>query len=304
MARVAVNGAKGSGSPVRVGRLVPDVEIRSVTSGTVSDLIKSRFETFSRSQKEVARYIVDHLEDVAFQTAEALAGRAATSSSTVVRFSQALGFSGYPELQREVRDEYRRRPGGDGPGRSSLGRTEFEAAMSTDEANLLSTAKLASQDNVRRIVRLILDSDRRIVCGADQLAFFASYFRHLLALLGLRSEIIAGTSPDAATRLSRLGGKSLVIGFAAGSTNPLISRGMRIARHRGAATVAICDSTLSELVPLADETLYYSSESPSYTRSHVALLSAIQALAYSVYASDPSRDRRTKASGTASKPAG
>ena len=68
-----------------------------------------RFEEFSRSQKDVARYIVDHLEEAAFQTAEELARRADTSSSTVVRFSQALGFDGFPELQEAARDEYKRR---------------------------------------------------------------------------------------------------------------------------------------------------------------------------------------------------
>src|SRR6187401_3582755 len=76
---------------------------------TLSTYITERFDEFSRSQKDVARYIVDHLEEAAFQTAEELARRADTSSSTVVRFSQALGFEGFPELQSAARDEYRRR---------------------------------------------------------------------------------------------------------------------------------------------------------------------------------------------------
>src|SRR5580765_4475699 len=74
---------------------------------TLSDYIRARFDEYSRSQKDVAQYIVDHLEDVAFQTAEELARRANTSSSTVVRFSQALGFDGFPELQASAREEYR-----------------------------------------------------------------------------------------------------------------------------------------------------------------------------------------------------
>src|SRR5256714_13457769 len=78
----------------------------------LSTYIQSRFEEFSRSQKDVAQYIVDHLDEAAFQTAEELARRASTSSSTVVRFSQALGFEGFPELQQAARDEYRRRAPG------------------------------------------------------------------------------------------------------------------------------------------------------------------------------------------------
>src|SRR5438270_11013998 len=81
----------------------------------LSTYIQSRFDEFSRSQKDVAQYIVDHLDEAAFQTAEELAKRASTSSSTVVRFSQALGFEGFPELQQAAREEYRRRgPAGAG----------------------------------------------------------------------------------------------------------------------------------------------------------------------------------------------
>src|SRR5664279_6496377 len=83
---------------------------------SLSKYIQARFDECSRSQKDVAQYIVDHLDEAAFQTAEELARRANTSSSTVVRFSQALGFEGFPELQQAARDEYRRRVGGGGMG--------------------------------------------------------------------------------------------------------------------------------------------------------------------------------------------
>ena len=53
-----------------------------VTHGhqALSSYIRSRFDEFSRSQKDVAQYIVDHLDEAAFQTAEELARRASTSS--------------------------------------------------------------------------------------------------------------------------------------------------------------------------------------------------------------------------------
>src|ERR1700753_1324329 len=103
----------------------------------LSAYIQSRFEEFSRSQKDVAQYIVDHLDEAAFQTAEELARRASTSSSTVVRFSQALGFEGFPELQQAAREEYRRRaPASNGTAAVaplfSLDQTEFEAALAAD----------------------------------------------------------------------------------------------------------------------------------------------------------------------------
>jgi DNA-binding MurR/RpiR family transcriptional regulator len=37
---------------------------------TLSAYISSRFDEFSRSQKDVAQYVVDHLDEVAFHPAE------------------------------------------------------------------------------------------------------------------------------------------------------------------------------------------------------------------------------------------
>ena len=45
---------------------------------------------------------------------------------------------------------------------------------------------------------------------------------------------------------------------------------MKLARHRKARTLAITDATLCEVAKLAQITLYYSSNSPAYVRSHAA----------------------------------
>jgi Helix-turn-helix domain, rpiR family len=81
------NGSRRAGGESSTATAETDQPLRK--GATLSGYIRERFEDFSRSQKDVARYIVDHLEEAAFQTAEELARRADTSSSTVVRFSQA-----------------------------------------------------------------------------------------------------------------------------------------------------------------------------------------------------------------------
>src|ERR671918_387502 len=115
---------------------------------TLSAYITSRFDEFSRSQKDVAQYVVDHLDEVAFHTAEELARRANTSPSTVVRFSQALGFEGFPELQEAAREEYRHhhRAGANNDGFEvaplfSLDQTPFEQAVAADHVNVAETAR-------------------------------------------------------------------------------------------------------------------------------------------------------------------
>jgi DNA-binding MurR/RpiR family transcriptional regulator len=271
----------------------------------LSGYIKSRFDEFSRSQKDVAQYIVDHLDEAAFQTAEELARRANTSSSTVVRFSQALGFEGFPELQQAARDEYRRLVGGIGGSADalaaatplfSLDHTEFEAALASDHVNVEDTAHKLSRADVEAAIDAIVSAEKVLIAGIDQMAFFASYLRHLLMLLDQRAEVVAGPSQEALGRLSRIDSETLVIGLSAGRPHPLITRTMKLARHRKAPTLAITDATLSEVARLARIRLYYSSNTPAFVRSHTALLSLIQALAYGVYARDaPQYDVRIKA---------
>jgi DNA-binding MurR/RpiR family transcriptional regulator len=270
---------------------------RSSTQATpesLSTYIQARFDDFSRSQKDVAQYIVDHLDEVAFQTAEELARRANTSSSTVVRFSQALGFEGYPELQHSAREEYRRRhataPVNNGPSHIaplfSLDQNEFETMLAADHVNVEDTARKVSRSEIESAIEAIATTPRLLVAGTDQMAFFASYLRHLLMLLDLRAEIVASPSQEALGRLSRIDEATLVIGLSAGRPHPLVVRAMKLARHRGAQTMAITDATLSEVAKLARIRLYYSSNSPAYVRSHTALLALVQALAYGVYSRD------------------
>ena len=270
---------------------------------TLSAEIRSRFDEFSRSQKDVGQYIVDHLDEASFHTAEELARRANTSSSTVVRFAQALGFEGFPELQAAARDEYRRaREGDDGaidvanPPLFPIDQTEFEAALAADHVNVEETARKLDRDEVEASVELIAHADRIVLCGTDQMAFFASYLRHLLMLLDLRCEVVASPSQEGLAKLGRIDEKTVLVGFSAGRPHPLVVRAMKLARNRRAATIAIADATLSEVAKLGDHKLFYSSNSPAYVRSHSALLGLVQALAYGIYALDePAYADRIKA---------
>jgi DNA-binding MurR/RpiR family transcriptional regulator len=270
----------------------------------LSDYISARFDEFSRSQKDVAQYIVDHLDEAAFQTAEELARRAATSSSTVVRFSQALGFDGFPELQQAARDEYRRRredggefaPSTNAAPLFSLDQTDYETVLATDHVNVEETARKLSRREMEAAIEAISTAEKVLIAGTDQMPYFASYLRHLLMLLDIRAEVVASPSQEALGRLSRIDEATLVIGLSAGRPHPLITRTMKLARHRKAPTLAIVDATLSEVAKLARTRLYWSSNSPAYVRSHAALLSLLQALASGVYARDAQEhDLRIKA---------
>jgi len=257
---------------------------------SLSEYIQERFEEFSRSQKDVARYIVDHLDEAAFLTAEELARRASTSSSTVVRFSQALGFEGYPELQQAAIEEYRNAAvagaAGNGAALFSFDHSELEGSLSADHANLEETARQMTREQIDGAVAALAEAQRVVIVGVDQMAFFASYLRHLLSLLDIRAEIVASTGGESLQRLGRIDEETLVIVLSSGRAHPLLLRAMKLALHRRARTLSISDASLSEVGEHAEQTLYYSSNSPSFTRSNTALMALIQGLAHGLYARD------------------
>ena len=264
---------------------------------SLSEYIQERFDEFSRSQKDVARYIVDHLDEAAFLTAEELARRASTSSSTVVRFSQALGFEGYPELQQAAIEEYRSTTataggGGGGGGEKggaalfSFDHSELEGSLGADYANLEETARNLTREQVDGAVAALAEAQRVVIVGVDQMAFFASYLRHILSLLDIRAEIVASTGGESLQRLGRIDEETLVIVLSSGRAHPLLLRAMKLALHRKARTLAISDASLSEVGEHAEQTLYYSSNSPSFARSNTALMALVQGLAHGLYARD------------------
>lgn len=259
---------------------------------SLSEYIQERFDDCSRSQKDVARYIVDHLDEAAFLTAEELARRASTSSSTVVRFSQALGFEGYPELQQAAIEEYRNATvAGNGAEKSagalfSFDHSELEAALGADHANLEETVRNLTREQVDGAVTALAAAQRVVIVGVDQMAFFASYLRHTLSLLDIRAEIVTSTAGESLQRLGRIDEETLVIVLSCGRAHPLLLRAMKLALHRRAGTLAISDASLSEVGEHAGQTLYYSSNSPSFTRSNTALMALVQALAHGLYARD------------------
>ena len=265
---------------------------------SLSAFISERFDEFSRSQKDVARYIVDHLDEAAFLTAEELARRASTSSSTVVRFSQALGFDGYPELQQSAIEEYRTATATEANTATTqagslfdFDHSEFEASLGTDHANLEETARSLTREQIEASVSALATSQRVVIVGVDQMAFFASYLRHMLSLLDIRAEIVASTGGESLQRLGRIDEDTLVIALSAGRAHPLLLRAMKLALHRRARTLAISDATMSEVGEHAELTLYYSSNSPSFARSNTSLMALVQALAHGVYARDEAAHR-------------
>ena len=73
-------------------------------NNNVLHTIRQQMPQFSKGQKRIAAYILEHYDKAAFMTASRLGQMVEVSESTVVRFAAQLGYEGYPEMQRDLRE--------------------------------------------------------------------------------------------------------------------------------------------------------------------------------------------------------
>lgn len=72
--------------------------------------IKAALDEMTRSERQVAACFLADRNDFAFGTLDAVAQKARTSTTSVLRFCRRLGFAGYKDLQEAVREEMKYRP--------------------------------------------------------------------------------------------------------------------------------------------------------------------------------------------------
>jgi DNA-binding MurR/RpiR family transcriptional regulator len=70
---------------------------------TYEERIRTARSNMSKSFAKLADFLLDSYVEAAFMTASELAHTLDLDAATVVRFSQSLNYSGYPDLQREIR---------------------------------------------------------------------------------------------------------------------------------------------------------------------------------------------------------
>lgn len=74
-----------------------------MTTLSYEDRIRQERSDMSKSFAKLADFLLDSYVEAAFMTASELAHALNLDAATVVRFSQHLGYDGFPRLQREIR---------------------------------------------------------------------------------------------------------------------------------------------------------------------------------------------------------
>src|SRR5512139_4132519 len=75
---------------------------------TYEERIRRERLQMSKSFAKLADFLLDSYVEASFMTASELAQALNLDAATVVRFSQHLGYSGFPKLQREIRQRVKK----------------------------------------------------------------------------------------------------------------------------------------------------------------------------------------------------
>lgn len=117
----------------------------------LSERIYRNMDGFSKGQRRIAQYILEHYDEVAFMTAVRLGKTVGVSESTVVRFAAELGYSGYPALQRAIQEMIRSKL-------TSVQRLEI-TARSVEPDKLLDTVFNQDIEIIRRAMEEVSRED-------------------------------------------------------------------------------------------------------------------------------------------------
>lgn len=164
----------------------------------IFEKIKEIFPSFSRNQKKIAAYISGNGTDASFASVGELARKAGVSESSVVRFAQELGYTGYPPFRRELQNEFRTRLGNAARLRRAVSKLPnqrlIESLFQNDIELIEETLSELSQRDFSKAIDLIWKARRIFIIGlrsSFSLAYFL-YFRLVRLRLDVRLIMITG----------------------------------------------------------------------------------------------------------------
>ena len=245
--------------------------------------IQSELPSFSKGQKQIARFILEHYDKAAFMTASRLGVTVGVSESTVVRFATELGYDGYPHLQEMIRNKLtsvqRMEVAGDRMG----GRDVLQTVLHADTDMIRVTLDEIDRDAFQGAVDALMGAKRIYILGVRSSSALASFLGFYFNLLFENVTLVHTNSvSEIFEQVLRIGPGDVLFGISFPRYSKRTLSAMKYARDRGARVIALTDSQLSPLARVADHVLLARSDMASFVDSLVAPLSVINALIVAV----------------------
>lgn len=244
--------------------------------------MKEEFHTFSKGQKRIASYVLEHYDKACFMTAAKLAATVEISESTVVRFACELGFDGYPAFQKALQEIARNRLNNIQRMELSfdrIGDNVFEKVLNFDIERIRQTLEEASVENFNEAVNSIISAKNIYIVGTKSSSVLASFLAYYLGLVFKNVHLVhAGHSTGLYEQIFRIDPNDIMIGISFPRYSSHTVKALQFAKDNGANTLAITDSMLSPLTEYARHLLLARSDMASFVDSLVAPLSVLNAL--------------------------
>lgn len=254
------------------------------------DLIKKiqeNMHNFSKGQKLIANYIVNHYDKAAFMTAAKLGEIVGVSESTVVRFALEIGYDGYPKLQKVLQELIKSKLTAVQRIEVSYNRINedniLKSVLQSDMEKIKITMEEIDPVSFNHIVESILNAKRIYILGVRSSAPLASFLGFYFNLIFDNIRLVHTTSvSEMFEQIIRAGEGDAVIGISFPRYSKRTINAMQYVKSQGASTIAITDSKESPLAECADYSLIARSDMASFADSLVAPLSVINALIVAV----------------------
>lgn len=235
----------------------------------------------SKSHRRIAECIVTHYDKAAFMTASKLGEYVGVSESTVVRFAAALGYEGFPQLQKALQELIRHRL-------TATQRLEMTGDMGhaqvlnkvlkTDMQNIRATLDELNLETFDAVIESILQARNIYVLGLRASAPLAEFLGHYLNFIFPNVHTVTSGVSDVFEQIARIGDEDVLIGISFPRYTSHTVKAMKFARSRSATLIAITDGPLSPLHAEANLCLTAKSEMASFVDSLAAPISLINAL--------------------------
>ena len=248
--------------------------------------IQTELPGFSKGQKQIARYILEHYDKAAFMTASRLGVTVGVSESTVVRFASELGYDGYPSMQRALQEMIRSRLTSTQriqAAESIYGQDVLRTLLHADTDMIRQTLDEIDRDAFQGAVDALTGAHRIYILGVRSSSALANFLGFYFNLLFDNVTLVHTNSvSEIFEQVLRVGPGDVLFGISFPRYSKRTLSAMQYARDRGAKVIALTDSQLSPLARVADHLLLARSDMASFVDSLVAPLSVINALIVAV----------------------
>lgn len=208
--------------------------------------------SLSPSFERIADYLLDSYAQAALLTATEIGHSLDIDTATVVRFAQQLGYKGYPELQREIRNKLKGEMLGETISEPKSAAEAADAALSEIAQSLDLTRKTFPLEQAEALIHA-LDEAQRVILLAEGLALGPA--RSLAAWLeaaGYNIHLSNGSLSDLARALVGARKGDMIIVVEVDEETPYLSEAISQAKSMGIRTAAIVSSPSSTAAQFAD----------------------------------------------------